>query len=65
MLDHPIVRLTTGEIVADARSEVFQGRSDPELQKMLEAMMPFNGSGIARPIGHVSEGAPALRQGTI
>jgi hypothetical protein len=38
MLDHPIVRLTTGAIAADRRSEVFQGTFDLLLLTMLEAM---------------------------
>jgi PadR family transcriptional regulator, regulatory protein PadR len=57
--------MATGAIVADARSEVFQGTLDLVLLKMLEAMWPVHGYGIARRIGHVSENTPAMRQGTI
>jgi hypothetical protein len=38
MLDHPIVRLATGAIVAAARSEVFESTLYLVLLKMLEAM---------------------------
>jgi hypothetical protein len=38
MPDHPIVRLATGAIVADKKSEVFQGTFDLLLLSMLEAM---------------------------
>jgi hypothetical protein len=44
MLDHPIVRLATGEIVADARSDVFQDTFDRALLTMLEVAWPLQAS---------------------
>ena len=41
MLDHPIVRLATGAIVADLRSEVFQGTFDRVLLKMLDVAVQW------------------------
>jgi hypothetical protein len=65
MLEHSLVRLSTGAIVADRRSEVFQVTFDLVLLKRLDAIWLFDGYGIAWRIRHVSENTPLCHVGRI
>jgi PadR family transcriptional regulator PadR len=57
--------MTIGKDRAAQRSEVLQGTLDPMVLKVLDAMGPQHGYGIARRIEQVSEQVLQLNEGTV
>jgi PadR family transcriptional regulator, regulatory protein PadR len=56
---------SNGGILSDTKSEVLQGTLDMMILKILDAMGPLHGYGIARRIEQISEDVLKLNEGTV